>query len=260
MKKYLIGAALSLALATGAQAQDLDVERVDQGIRRLAADYARDPMAIPGQYGLEVGGQVWTVDVAEGASSGQVRVDVRRGEPTVPTFVYTVGPATFDQILSGQMSAYTAMVAAFQSDVTPMDVRVVHGYRTDGDFTHRFRSFSFHFFTPGRPEVVPMGAEHSRFTHGAQAVVGYYAEGLRTGWFTLLPGQHANEDPRSQSDPWVTLMFVVDGGTGKAEIGDQTIDLTSRTMIYIPPNTRHHFWNPGDKPAEMIMVVFGKDS
>lgn len=260
MKKYVIGAALSLIMAAAAQAQEVDVDRVDQTIRRLAADYAGDPMAIPGQYGLEVGGQVWTIDVTEDAAPGRSRVEVRRGEPTVPTFVYTVGPAVFDQIESGQMSAYTAMVAAFQTDVTPMDIRTVHDYRPDEDFTLRFRSFSFHFFTPGRPEVVPMGVDHSRFTHGAQAVVGYYAEGLRSGWMTLLPGQHANEDPRSQVDPWVTLMFVVEGGSGKAEIGDQTIDLDSRSMIYIPPNTKHHFWNPGDTPVEMMMVVFGKDS
>jgi mannose-6-phosphate isomerase-like protein (cupin superfamily) len=137
---------------------------------------------------------------------------------------------------------------------------MANGYRPGGDFAARFRSFSFHFFTPGKPEVVPMGVDHSRLTHGAQAVVGYYAEGLRTAWFTIKPGQHANEDPRSRTDPWMTLMFVVEGGSAKAQIGQETIEMNSRSMIFIPPETEHHFWNPGDRAAEVIMVVFGKEA
>lgn len=267
MKRLFLGAALALALSgtetTAQTARDHvpDPARAEEALERLAADYESDPMAIAGQYGVEVGGEVWTIDVTmddDPATPGVVRVI--RGEPTVPTFVYTVGPATFEEILSGRMSAYTAMAAAFESDVTPMDLRMANGFRPGPEFAERFRSFSFHFFTPGQPEIVPMGTEHSRFTHGAQAVVGYYAEGLRTAWFTIQPGQHANEDPNSQSDPWMTVLFVVEGGTGKAEVGDSTFDLVSRTMIFVPPDTKHHFWNPGDQPVEMIMVVFGKDS
>lgn len=229
-------------------------------IVRLADDYARDPMLRTGVFGIRVDGETWTVSARRATADEPASVTVTPGEPATPTFLFDTDADTFERIRRGELTAYTSMARAFENEPAPMDVRFTEGARPDAEFFEAFRSIAFHFWTPGTPEIVQLGFDQSRTVHGGQGTIGYYAPGLRTGFAGVLPGQHVNADPASQTDPWTTLFYVIKGGTTKGRIGDAVIDLQDGTMIFVPPNTRHEFWNPGDQPAEMIMVIFGSEA
>jgi hypothetical protein len=241
-----------------AQAQPQDVEA---GLRRLVEDYREDPNIQDVTFGVEVAGEAWTVAARRPAGGSPASVTLTRGEPQVPTFVWTTDRETFEKLVRGRMSAATAMAQAFHTDVTPLRVRTVHGFTTNNDFSQNvFRPLIFHFWTMGRPEVAPLGFDYSRLVHGGRAVIGAYAPGIRSSWYGILPGDHINADPRSQTDPWTSLFFIIRGGSAQARIGDQVIDLRDNTMIHVPPETHHEFWNRGTVPAEMIMFTFGRNS
>lgn len=48
-----------------------------------------------------------------------------------------------------------------------------------------FLSVSFHFFTTGQPETVPLGPEHALPVHGGEVLPIYYGEHLRTSWYGI---------------------------------------------------------------------------
>ena len=169
---------------------------VESELRRLAADFVGDPMIVDATFGVEVDGSVWTVDATPGRDGRPATVTVTRGAPTVPTWVDAMSGETFRNIVEGRMSALTASVRGNRSDVTLMNPRMVNGKSHDEvDEEGLDRAVLSHFWNPGLPEIVPFGFAGSKEAHGAQVAVLQYAGQLRSGWWGLLPGQHANRDP-----------------------------------------------------------------
>ena len=68
---------------------------VEQAHQRYADDYQKDPVLMPGQFGVEVDKQVWTVEATAATATAPAQVRLRKGEPSVPTYVYTTDSATF---------------------------------------------------------------------------------------------------------------------------------------------------------------------
>lgn len=234
---------------------------VETALQRFVDDYAVDPNIQEITFGVDVDGERWTVAARPGTGSEAASAVLSRGLPDTSTFVWTTDRATFERIASGTMSATTAISAAFASDKRPLELKFIHDFKADAEFYQNvFRPLLFHFWTTGQPEIHRFGFDQSRVVHGGHAVPTLYFPGIRSGWYGILPGDHVNQDPRSWTDPWNAMFFIIKGGSAKARIGDKVIDLQDSTMIHVPPNTRHEFWNPGDEPAEMIMVTFGDQS
>lgn len=236
-------------------------EEVERALQRFVDDYRQDQQIQDITFGVEVAGESWTVTARRPQANQPASASLTPGVPQVPTFVWAMDRPTFDAIAGGRMSAMTAMASARSSDPRPLEVRMINGFNGDNAFGQNvFRPLAFHFWTIGRPEIVRFGFDRSRLVHGGRAIPGMYAPGIRTSWYGLLPGDHINEDPRSQLDPWTSLFFIIRGGSARARIGDTEIALEDNSMIQVPPQTRHEFWNPGTVPAEMIMVTFGQNS
>ena len=79
----------------------------------------------------------------------------------------------------------------------------------------------------------------------------------RMDLFQILPGQHANQDPDDQVNPFPSLLVVIDGGTAMGRVGGDELQLRGREAIFIPANVPHEFWNHGDISAEGILLMFG---
>lgn len=249
---------LPIAAAAAVQAAPVTPAFVDAELRRLAADYEQDPFIVDVTFGVEVDGDVWTVDATPAGAGSPARVTVTRGAPAVPTWVDAMSGETFRNIVEGRMSALTASVRARRSEVTLMNPRMVNGMSQDAaDGAGLDRAVLAHFWTPGQPEIVPFGFASSKETHGAQMAVLQYAGQLRSGWWGLLPGQHANRDPNDQANPFPTLVIVQRAGTARMRIGGRELPMRDQTMVIIPANVTHEFWNPGDQPAEGIIIMYG---
>ena len=155
------------------------------------------------------------------------------------------------------MNAGTAMVKAFSTDVTPMDVDAMEGFQPDEGFLDRMLKATFHFWVRGLPEIIPFGDAYTRPSHGADAVIFYYQPGLRSGWFSIKKGQHVNSDPRMQTNPFPS-MIVATEGKGTAKIGGKEVQLEAGQTLFIPPGVTHEFWNDNDAPFYGILLMFGE--
>lgn len=224
---------------------------IEARLSALATDYRSDPRRLTAMFEVRVDGNRWTV------TSEKDKVSIRRGPPPRPTFAFVMDRDTFDRVSSGRMNALTAMGQARASDPSPMRLEVEKGYKPGPNFRADFLSVAAHFWTTGRPEIVSFGFSHARTVHGGEAVPTYYAPGFRGAWYGLLPGQHVNAFPADQVNDFDTLFVVIEAGSARARIAGVEVPLTSRTSIHVPAGATHEFWNPGSRPAEMIMVAYG---
>jgi len=225
-------------------------------------DFRNDEAAAePITFGIRIkgeGGGEWQV-IVEGKKdeAGSYQVELGRGLPPNPCAFYILDLATLRKIDNGEINGLTAMGRARASDPAPMDIEFMAGFQPDADFIARFIPLSFHFWTRGFPEVVDFDRQHSREVHGANMVVFYYQEGLRSAWAQIEKGQHVNKDPKDQSNPFPT-MFIGVRGRALAKVGGKEVKLQAGQMVFVPAGVRHEAWNPYEDPAEVVILMFGK--
>jgi len=246
--KLLIPAAAVIAFSAGAVAQSTDTASI---LERYAADYVMNDVTFTGdeEFGVQVNGEMWTVTLDHEDHS----YEVRQGDPSSPTFFYTATGDILERINRGEISAYTAMAKAFSTDVTPMDIGLMEG----ADFDPAILTHVFHFWTRGFPEVVNYAAQDTRYVHGANAGIIYYQPGFRSGFGTLSPGQHANEDPDSRTNPFPTLLIVTQGRMTARINGEDSV-LPEGNLMIIPAGVSHEFLNPYDEDAHFFLFMFGE--
>lgn len=249
--------ALAMLMAGLASGLAQDAGRAGEILSAYAADYESDPSMLSGTFGIEIEGEWWHVVAIPGEGAGAPSVVLREGEPPEPTFYFTLDHATLLKLDAGELNAETAMVKAFSTDPSPMDADVMDGFAPGEGFLNTLLKTSFHFWTRGLPEIIPFGEAYTRFTHGADAVVFYYQPGFRSGWGSIKPGQHANEDPRSQTNPFPSL-FIVVRGKGVARIGGVEVELREGQAVLVPPDVAHEFWNPFEESMEIVLLMFGE--
>jgi hypothetical protein len=240
-------------------------DRRDAGaiLRSYADDFRQDPAAgQPITFGIRVrgdGGGDWHV-VATGKKKVGVEdfdVTLRPGLPDEPCAYFTLDLPTLRKIDAGAWNALTAMGRSRATDPAPMDIGVTDGFQPGPGFFDGFVPLSFHFWTRGWPERVPYGSERTRVLHGANASIFFYQKGLRSVWFQISKGQHANQDPKDQITPFPTMLIGLSGRC-EARIGGKTITLDRKEMVFIPAGVPHEFWNPYDEPAEAVVIMFGE--
>lgn len=244
-------------LRATSQATPVPIDSVEAILRRYVADYAIDPSLREDiTFGVYVGPEHWHVMARARRDSQPADVRLIRGEPPQPTFYFTLDYPTLVRIDRGEINALTAMVRGLSSDRAPMSTGSPRGFTPGEGFVEKMLAVSFHFWTRGLPEVIPYGPELTRFVHGTDAVVLYYGKGIRTGWFSLKKGQHANADPRLQVNPFPTLLILT-SGRGAGRIGGEQRELQAGNAVLVPAGVSHEFWNPHDEPVEGFLIMFG---
>lgn len=84
----------------------------------------------------------------------------------------------------------------------------------------------------------------------------YYQPVLRTLWFSIKDGQHANRGGAGIG-PWMKLLIFVNGA-GKARIGEQTLDVKAGDRLFVPPRVVNEFWNDSATALEGVLIIFGE--
>jgi mannose-6-phosphate isomerase-like protein (cupin superfamily) len=226
-------------------------------LNRFAQDYRNDPMFKNDQtFGIEIDKVMWHGIAIVGDGKNDAKVTIKKGEPNEPTFYFITNLRTLKLMDEGKMNALTAGVKAFSTDYAPVDIEVMEGFTPPEDFVSIVLPFTFHFWTRGVPELIPFGQHYTRGTHGAQASIFYYDKGLRTGYGYLHPGQHANENPQSRSNPFSSMIILIKGKV-IAKLDDTDYEIEAGNAFFIPPGMTHEVLNPYDEAAEFILLMFG---
>ena len=226
-------------------------------LERFAEDFEIDPSFSAKTFGVEVDKQMWQISTTGGNDSSKRMTSVKKGKPSQPTFYYATNLRTLKLIDEGKMNAMTAGVKAFSTDYAPLEIEVMDGFQPGEDFVGDVLSFTFHFWTRGIPEIIPFGPHYTRGTHGAQAAIFYYDKGLRTGYGYLHPGQHANEHPKSKTNPFSSMIILIKGKViARLDGVDHTIE--QGNAIFIPAEMSHEVLNPFDEAGEFILLMFGE--
>lgn len=235
----------------------LDTEAI---LKEFIADYAENdrlPEA-PLVFGMHITGpdeSRWTIAIDADRSPP---VTLSGGLPDVPAFVCVTDRDTLNKIYRGEINALTAAGRARMSDKAPLDFEFIHGFQPDPAFLSEVMlPLGFHFFTRGKPEIIFFGEDHSRFVHGGNAVIFYYQQGLRTGWYQVKKGMKINADLDDAVNPFPTL-FVFTKGKGQGRLGEKTIPLQEGMSVFVPPGMIHQFWTEEDDGLEFIIIMFGE--
>lgn len=252
LKFSMIFLTLFTAVSLSAQTD----EQVMSLLQKFASDYEADPSFSEQTFGVEIDKNMWHIMTSR-ISDSKKKVTVRKGAPDEATFYYVTNFETLKLIDEGKMNAMTAGVKAFSTDYAPLDIEVMEGFQPGEDFVGDVLGFTFHFWTRGIPEMIPFGPHYTRSTHGAQAAIFYYDSGLRTGYGYIHPGQHANEHPKSKTNPFSSMMIVISGKiVAKLDGVDYTIE--KGNAFFIPAEMSHEVLNPFDEGAEIILLMFGE--
>lgn len=236
-----------------------DTPTVQDMIISYVEDYRNDRFAAEAMlFGVEVPdhGQ-WTVEVTGQKLNDTWEVEVRKGLPKTPTFIYNIEYETLVGIYDGQLNALTAQGKAFSGDYTPMSIDKMEGYKPSKAEEDKVNPFSFHFWTKGFPEMIPFREGMTRRAHGSNFVVFYYEKGLRTAWYRVQPEEKVRHDPREQAMPF-PMMIVAIKGTTKGEVDGQPVSLSEGNTIFIPPFANHKWWNETNEATEAILIMFGE--
>jgi mannose-6-phosphate isomerase-like protein (cupin superfamily) len=230
-------------------------DEVGEILQKFALDYRSDPTFSNQSFGVEVDEEMWSVTTSDAGS--EKKTQVTKGSPDSPTFYYVTNLETLRLIEAGKLNAMTAGVKAFSTDYAPFDIEVMEGFQPNDDFVGEVLAFTFHFWTRGIPEIIPFGPHYTRTTHGAQAAVFYYDKGLRTGYGYIHPGQHANENPKSKTNPFSSMIIVIKGKIiARLDGTDHTIERGN--AFFIPAGMSHEVLNPFDEGGEIILLMFGE--
>lgn len=243
--------ACALFLISGAA----QAEPIEDSLQRFVEDYARDPMAVSVTFGIEVDGKRWHV-ASQRRAGGGAAVTLKSGFPEMPIFYFTTDAATLDKIDSGALSGLTAMAAATSDQATPLDIQYANGYERPAGYDALVRPLIFHFWTRGRPEVVPLDASRSRVVHGAPGTVMYYAKDFRSAVYHIPPGLSRESSP-TLTVPFPRVLVTLQG-VMTGTVSGQAFIAPAEHMVLIPPGAPAQLWNDSDAPLKIMFLMFGE--
>ncbi len=233
-------------------------------LQSFVEDFREDPFASePITFGVRVrgeGGGDWLI-IVEGKSEEDKKAaaKLKKGFPSERIGYYNMDIETLRKIDRNELSVLTGMGKARSSDIAPVEFDVSEGFDPDPKYWERLSPFTFHFWTRGHPEIVKFAGEYSRVVHGANVVLFYYERGLRTGWYQVEKGQHINEDPKDQTNPFPTILIIT-RGAAHAKIGGVEKIIQKGELLFIPAGDSHEFWNTKEEPCEFIIIMFGEEA
>ena len=233
--------------------------------------YRTDPMTHTINFGIKLGDQWWTVSSErkqEGYAVGKKKqytfhnygphdVSLKEGKPTDPTWYFDFADAkVLENIYSGQWTASTASAKSWGTDQVGLNILNMEGFKMGVREDAKAYEVMEHFWKKDPIEIVHFTRDASLPTHGVDHVGLYTMKDKRIGWFSIGPEQAANAE-RGLDKGQVPNLFIITKGRGRAELGDQTVDLKEGMSIFIGPYVKHVIYNPFDEPLEGIVVLFG---
>ncbi|TNE58937.1 MAG: cupin domain-containing protein [Alphaproteobacteria bacterium] len=260
MKQFLasvlaFGLTLPLIWGTAAAANNAEVTAI---LQTYADDYVTDVELLDATFGIKVANEMWHVTARKADGDTPASVTLSEGPAPEPTFFYSVDTVeSLTKIHKGEMNALTGAARAFSSDYAPVDVDVMEGYQPGETFMADMFSILFHFWTRGTPEIIPFGEGLTRQTHGADVAVFYYQPGFRSAWVRMEKGAHVNEDEKSRTNPFPTLLIIT-RGKARALIGGKEVTIRAGEAMLIPAEVTHEFFNDRKEPVEGILLMFGE--
>ena len=78
----------------------------------------------------------------------------------------------------------------------------------------------------------------------------------RIGWFSIGPEEAANAE-RGMDKGQVPNLFIITNGRGRAELGDEVVELEPGMSVFVGAYMKHVIYNPYDEPMEGIIVLYG---
>ncbi len=264
-KSVIVLALLLTALGCSKTQEEINTDRAAEEIlQSFVGDFRKDQFARePITFGVRVrgeGGGDWHI-VVEGKSEDEKKavVTLKKGFPAEQIGYYNMDIETLRKLDRNELSVLTGMGKARSSDIAPVEFDIAEGFDPGPEYWERLSPFTFHFWTLGIPEVVKFAREYSRVVHGGNVVLFYYQRGLRTAWYQIEKGQHINEDPQDQTNPFPS-MFIITRGKAQAKIGGVERMMKEGEMLFVSAGISHEFWNNNEEPCEFIIIMFGKEA
>ena len=107
IKTYAAALAMLMTAVSAGLAQD--VGGVREILNGFLADYESDPSMLAGTFGIDVDGSWWHVVARPGDEGSAPSVELREGEPSEPSFYFTLDHAT---LFRGHVLAHVQQGAA----------------------------------------------------------------------------------------------------------------------------------------------------
>jgi mannose-6-phosphate isomerase-like protein (cupin superfamily) len=263
---------LFLCTARGMAQQSMREEPGTRAILQEFADaYQKDPMAMNATFGIRVGSSWWHVTSARKEvpylagkkeqytfhQIGPHEVLLHEGPPEQPTWYFRFdNEEILNKIYQKALNTGTASAKSTGEDIVNFDIEEMEGFdAAQGDTALGYQVME-HFWKKDAAEVTRFSRSSSLPSHGAAIVSLYTMKDKRISWFSLGQEEVANGDPRLDKGQCPNL-FIITKGRGKAQIGEQEIDLEPGMSVFVGPYVKHVLYNPNPEPIEGILVLFG---
>lgn len=266
LTSLLLCSFLSLIPAT-ANAQ----ESTQDILQHFVESYKTDHMAHTVLFGIRVGEDWWYVNSERKQTAyavgkkkqytfhnfGPHEVTLHEGQPSTPTwYFHFASRAVLDNIYSKTWTASTASAKSFGTDVVGLNIRDMEGFKSGIKEDAIAYEVMEHFWKSEPVEITYFARDASLPTHGADHVGLYTMKDKRIGWFSIGPQKAANAE-RGLDKGQVPNLFIITKGKGRAELGDNEVELRPGMSVFIGPYVKHVLYNPYDEPLEGIIVLFG---
>ena len=240
-------------------------------LQEFVTAYKTDPMAMNASFGIRVGEQWWHVKAARRESPypagkrnqytfhdiGPHEVSLHEGPPGSPTWYFRFDDRdVLERIYRKSLTTGTASAKSTGEDVVSFDIEDMEGFDSSHGDTALAYEVMEHFWKKDRAEVTRFSRSSSLPSHGAAIVSLYTMKDKRISWFSLGQEEVANEDPRLDKGQCPNL-FIITKGRGRAQIGEEEIELEPGMSVFVGPYVKHVLYNPNPEPLEGILVLFG---
>ncbi|MCS5489296.1 cupin domain-containing protein [Algoriphagus limi] len=269
--KTLFHLFLGLCFFLGTYSLHAQTSSIEESLQNFVESYKTDPMALSTTFGIKVGDEWWTVSVRRfqepylvGKNKqytfhnfGPHEVTLSKGQPSIPTWYFRfVDQSVLEKIERMEWTATTAVAKSTPADVTALDILDMDGYQSSQGATAIAYQTLEHFWKTNPGEVTRFSRDSSLPSHGAQLVALYTMKDKRISWFTLGTDEVANGD-RGLDKGQVPNLFIITKGKGKAQIGEEEIDLEPGMSVFVGPYVSHVLYNPYQEPLEGILILYG---
>jgi mannose-6-phosphate isomerase-like protein (cupin superfamily) len=184
-------------------------------------------------------------------------VELFEGPPAEPTWYFRFDDRDIlDRIHRKSLTTGTAAAKSTGEDVVSFDFEDMEGFDSSHGDTALAYEVMEHFWKKDRAEVTRFSRSSSLPSHGAAMVSLYTMKDKRISWFSLGQEEVANADPRLDRGQCPNL-FIITKGRGRAQIGEEEIDLEPGMSVFVGPYVKHVIYNPNPDPLEGILVLYG---
>ena len=240
-------------------------------LQSFVESYKTDHMAHSITFGVRVGDEWWHVKSMrkqEGYAVGKKQqytfhnfaphnVTLHQGQPSSPTwYFHFANKEVLDKIDQKIWTTATASAKSFGTDIVGLNVRDMDNFTSGIRDDALAYEVMEHFWKKGQVEITYFKRDSALPTHGVDHVGLYTMKDKRIGWFSIGPEEAANTE-RGLDKGQVPNLFIVTKGAGRAELGDEIIELKPGMSVFVPPYVKHIIYNPYDEPMEGIVILFG---